>query len=457
MKSRRFLAAAACCMGLMGVVPESADAQLLDRVRRARQEIENEVANALEERLRNAIRCTLGDEACVERAREQGQETVFVGEDGEVVTNADGEPIFDHDEAQQTAGYAPQVADGSSIANPEVWRNYDFVPGSKVIYALDLGTERLGRFPARQLEFVGGAAAVVERGGERMIEFTDATTMNIRLPEPLPDDFTVQFDYQAALPNAGLYLASGNMPSNMLSYDYHYLRLGRSAGAYLKSGAVSTTDTLGVVADRMVSFALQVDGDPEVPGDDSDYTILYAETDRIAMVPNATWERGSTIQLHVPANGSNPAYLSNIVVAIHGDPLYESLTSGDRTFTTRGILFDVDSDRLRGESIPTLQEILRTLEEHPSLSVDVEGHTDGQGDDDYNFDLSLRRAQSVVNWLAAEGVGVERLNAVGKGEGEPVGDNATEIGRQQNRRVVLRNVTMEGAAGPGPKDHPFER
>jgi outer membrane protein OmpA-like peptidoglycan-associated protein len=77
------------------------------------------------------------------------------------------------------------------------------------------------------------------------------------------------------------------------------------------------------------------------------------------------------------------------------------------------------------------------LQRDPSLSVDIEGHADWMGSDEYNIRLSQRRAQAVVDWLVAHGIARERLNAVGKGEREPIASNETAEGRQLNRRVEV--------------------
>ncbi|HEX5035610.1 MAG TPA: OmpA family protein [bacterium] len=104
---------------------------------------------------------------------------------------------------------------------------------------------------------------------------------------------------------------------------------------------------------------------------------------------------------------------------------------------TYGILFDTASDKIKPESEPTLTEVLALLNAQPALSLGIEGHTDAQGADAYNQDLSQRRAQSVVNWLAAKGVAAARLTASGFGKTKPVSDNATPQGRALNRRVEL--------------------
>ncbi|MHB1327869.1 MAG: OmpA family protein, partial [Gemmatimonadales bacterium] len=100
-------------------------------------------------------------------------------------------------------------------------------------------------------------------------------------------------------------------------------------------------------------------------------------------------------------------------------------------------LFDYDSDRLKPESTPTLEQLHQALEQHPDLAVTIEGHTDAQGDDAYNQKLSDRRANAVVAYLTGRGIAASRLAAVGKGESQPVAGNATEAEREQNRRVVI--------------------
>jgi OmpA-OmpF porin, OOP family len=103
-----------------------------------------------------------------------------------------------------------------------------------------------------------------------------------------------------------------------------------------------------------------------------------------------------------------------------------------------GILFDTDRDTLRPESKPTLDEIARLLAAHPDLKLVVAGHTDNQGAFDYNIDLSRRRAASVVAALVlGYGVARERLVPFGAGMAAPTASNATEDGRQKNRRVEL--------------------
>jgi OOP family OmpA-OmpF porin len=101
------------------------------------------------------------------------------------------------------------------------------------------------------------------------------------------------------------------------------------------------------------------------------------------------------------------------------------------------IFFDTGLATLREESAETLDFAVRTLNANPDLAIEVAGHTDNQGPDALNLDLSERRAQAVLDYLRDKGV-KNRMTAKGYGESEPIADNATRAGRQENRRVVLR-------------------
>lgn len=107
------------------------------------------------------------------------------------------------------------------------------------------------------------------------------------------------------------------------------------------------------------------------------------------------------------------------------------------------ITFAFDSSAIQPQFQGTLTQVASTLREYPSTYIDVIGHADSTGADAYNLQLSQRRAGAVSQFLAGQGVQSERLISQGRGEAEPVADNATEAGRQRNRRVEvkLRAVT----------------
>lgn len=104
------------------------------------------------------------------------------------------------------------------------------------------------------------------------------------------------------------------------------------------------------------------------------------------------------------------------------------------------IHFEFDSAEIQEQSYDLLHEIADVINEHPELvSISIEGHTDAIGEAAYNQHLSERRANSVQNFLVDRGgVDPDRLGSVGFGEDNPVADNSTEEGRQENRRVEFQ-------------------
>ncbi|MCH2214012.1 MAG: OmpA family protein [Flavobacteriales bacterium] len=105
----------------------------------------------------------------------------------------------------------------------------------------------------------------------------------------------------------------------------------------------------------------------------------------------------------------------------------------------RNIFFDTDKDQLKIESLPELQELAAFLMTNPSLSIEISGHTDNQGDDDYNKDLSLRRANAVKKYLVdKQSISDKRLQTRGFGASQPIESNKSEDGRAANRRTEFR-------------------
>lgn len=99
------------------------------------------------------------------------------------------------------------------------------------------------------------------------------------------------------------------------------------------------------------------------------------------------------------------------------------------------VRFDTDSDGLTDVAGATLDHVVEAMNRYTRPVVEVGGHTDSRGNDDHNRTLSQERADAVVAYLAERGIAGERLNSVGHGESQPVADNETDEGQQQNRRV----------------------
>ena len=109
-----------------------------------------------------------------------------------------------------------------------------------------------------------------------------------------------------------------------------------------------------------------------------------------------------------------------------------------------GITFDTDSAVIKPQFFSYLNSLARNLVNHSSTTVDVIGHTDNTGTPDYNLELSILRAEAVTSNLVALGIDGSRIRAHGVGEAYPIGDNSTNFGRLQNRRVEIYIIPMRG-------------
>ena len=105
-----------------------------------------------------------------------------------------------------------------------------------------------------------------------------------------------------------------------------------------------------------------------------------------------------------------------------------------------GVNFDFDKFTLRPADLPAIDRDAATLDKQSDVNIEVAGHTDNWGSDEYNMNLSLRRAEAVRNYLISKGIAADRLSAKAYGESRPVADNATDEGRFKNRRVELMSL-----------------
>jgi len=109
----------------------------------------------------------------------------------------------------------------------------------------------------------------------------------------------------------------------------------------------------------------------------------------------------------------------------------------------KNIFFDYDKATLRPESYPELDRVVELLNQNPNLKVEISGHTDSKGSDEYNLKLSQLRAKSVVDYIISKGIPANKLIAKGYGETQPIDTNDTEEGRQNNRRVEFKVLSTE--------------
>ena len=338
---------------------------------------------------------------------------------------------------------------------------FDFIPGEKVIYFYDFMDVPVGDIPEGWQ--IDGSAEVVEvegfDGHYIMIQQNSAV-----LPETtddLPDDLTIQFDLMCTNPyswggsqvyfimaqtdpNKEIYSRGGNLGSannNVLWLSFHpgsqFAVANKGYGSYemitkngVKKGEYAAESFIDNDEGRLAKISIWKQ---------KKRVRLYINENKVLDMPTILPEGMSvnTLVWNVYSGYYNDEkyFIGNIRVAEGMPDTRKNLTANGKYVTT-GILFDVNSDVIKAESYGVLKEIASILKASPETKVTIIGHTDSDGDDAKNLELSVRRAESVKKALVKDfSVDGSMLATDGKGETEPVNDNDSPQNKANNRRV----------------------
>lgn len=335
------------------------------------------------------------------------------------------------------AGALTALGTATAPALPQqVWENYDFVPGSKIIFFTDFSEDRVGNF-AQGLKFRSGQMDVVERDGIKMLRATARSEFLIPLGRTLPDRFTLELDVIAP-------------PVPTVGYDQYAFEGGTEMDRGDTSAEVNWhsrgTFIIGGGHDGETQFpeAMQ----PRLMGQvahirvlmDGGYFKMYTNERRIHNIPEFPFKRDAFIRVSMGGSEEQDeaVYITSIRVAeSETDVLYDALTARGR-WATQGILFATGKADLQPESTPVLKEIAATLTKYPDLKILIEGHTDNVGAPASNLTLSEARAAAVKQALTGQyGIAADRITTRGLGDTKPAVPNTTAAGRAQNRRVEI--------------------
>jgi len=338
------------------------------------------------------------------------------------------------DKEKQTEEKSETKTDESSTKEAELkWSKYDFVPGDQVIFEDDLLSEENGEFPSRW-DLVAGNAEVAEYGGDMVIMLRDGQPSIIPyFQDPqkdyLPDIFTIEFD---------LYYPGGGTFKTYL-FDVKNQKSGSPSGY--------TSINIGYKEMQMAQFKSRLPGDNIEKSRWMHIAIAYTngklkaymDETRLLNIPRLDFDpKGLTLYTY-HANNENLFYVKNIRIAKGGVKYYDRVMK-DGKIIANGIRFDVNKSTLKPESMGIINEIYKLLEKYPELKFSVEGHTDSDGDDDHNLQLSEERAKVVMDKLINLGIEADRLEHKGMGETKPLDTNDTPEGKANNRRVEFVKI-----------------
>ncbi|MGH7594111.1 MAG: OmpA family protein [Gemmatimonadales bacterium] len=394
------------------LTPSPAGAQIGGMIRGAAN-------SAAQTRIDNMVNCAVNDQDCIDKAHAKGKKVTVV--------DAKGKPLKDQSAATRTGSdsSAADLADTGDPPGKGAWLNYDFIPGDRVLFYDDFAADNVGDLPAHE-DVSSGNVTVVGIKGQKYLHTVTGAQMTINLPEALPQRFTLEFVFHRQGGNGdGLHVKIGDNDELRFRCDQGNAAIyGTGPNGPKESGQ----DAGGVGENDFQTCRLMVDGG---------YAKAYINSVRIGQLNGLVFPRGNKIVIELPNADENGALFTDLRIAAGGKKLYDGLTADGRV-ATQGILFDLNSDRIRGESTPTLKEIGDMLVQHADLNLTIEGHTDNSGTAAGNQTLSEKRAASVRQYLIDNyKIDGARLKSAGFGATKPVAPNDTPEGRQNNRRVEL--------------------
>lgn len=340
------------------------------------------------------------------------------------------EQLAQESAAKPTEG-AEKAAAGEVAEDMTLYTKYDFVPGDKVIFYDDMKEDEEGEFPYRW-NLDRGVYEVVRLGKEFWIMATDDGSIRPKTPDaPLPPMYTAELEFYDNGPDqSGNYFYihwvddKGENIGQFSVYgkDATYLSIKRKT---LADKTLSQKLTKGIHTMRIMATKRSIK--------------CYIDQERVANVPKVEGFNPVGFRLrHRPyKEPENPTLFRGFRFAEGGKSMREQLDETGK-IVTHGILFDVDSYKIKAESFKTLKEIGQLLQDDPQLRLSIEGHTDSDGSDEHNQTLSQNRANSVRDYLISTyNIDLTRLEAKGWGESKPIDTNDSPEGKANNRRVEL--------------------
>jgi OmpA-OmpF porin, OOP family len=413
MKTRLSLAATGAFVGAL-LFPSAAFGQIGGMISGA-------VNNAAQTKINNMVNCAVLDQDCINKAHADGKKVTVV--------DAKGKPLKDQSAANKTTTDSTGTAATAGSNDPPgkgAWLNYDFVPGERVLFYDDFSSDHVGDLPTHE-DVSSGNVTVVAIKGQNYLHTVTGGEMTIVLPEAVPRRFTIEFLYHRQGGNGSGTLFHVGDDGNELQFrcdQSNAMIYGSGPNGQKQSGQ----ENPAVGENDIETCRLMVDGG---------YAKAYVNSVRVGQLNGLVFTRGTKIRVELANANDDGALLGNVRIAAGGKALFDGLNADGRV-ATQGILFDVNSDRIRGESTPTLKEIGDMLTQHADLKLTIEGHTDNTGTPAGNQALSEKRAASVRQYLidnfAIDGA---RLKSAGFGSTKPAASNDTPEGRQNNRRVEL--------------------
>lgn len=346
-----------------------------------------------------------------------------------------------------------EAEDANFSDNLEVYSKFDFVPGDKLLFFDDYVNDFIGDFPAKWNTNGSGEIVTVGNSKQRWLGILSGyKTYYVPDVPNLPEEYTIEFD----ILTSGLdgQTSSTAILNVMLSDDSNfghgdnyiranipfcqYSAIGIRIQNYINRGQAGSINNV-VTAD----IRKAVLNKPHVSiAVNKQRFRLWINQKKYIDVPRGVPSGLTSLKFEANnlKDGKERIFITNLKVAEGGVDLRRKLLSEGK-ISTNGILFDSGSATIQPQSMGIIRQISQVLQQDGNIKLKIVGHTDADGNDAANLELSKKRAVSVKNALTSIfNVSPNRLQTDGKGETAPVGDNSTADGKAKNRRVEFIKI-----------------
>ena len=348
--------------------------------------------------------------------------------------------------AEDNKSKADKQSDVQEQQPMQSFSTYDFVPGDKVILFDDFSQDAVGDFPALWTANAPGEINTLNIAPGRWLNLnsTDGSYFLLKSID-FPKNFIIEFDIVPKKTGgriaAGLILYGEDKPKEMDTNPHP-----GTSGIFI-SIEKERWNTMGYKSSENTTITGSSAVNPVEP-EKVNHVIIWAQNRRFRIyhkqakvldIPTNVFDgtKFNRLCFRLSRGASCGSYISNIrITSAAPDMRSKLLTEGK--LVSYGIYFDVNKDVVKPESYGTLKGIADVLNENPDVKVKIVGHTDSDGADPANLDLSKRRGGAVKAELVKNfGIDGSRLEADGMGETQPVAPNDTPANKALNRRVEL--------------------
>lgn len=362
--------------------------------------------------------------------------------------NTESDSGGSHNPSTNDSGNPSPKGESNEPKTISVYSKFDFVPGDKILLIDDFSNDFIGDFPSKwNTNGSGDLVTIGDSPVKWMKLLPGSSTRYIPDVTDLPEEFTLEFDVSTTGLNkktsSQSYLMVMVGDNNSFSKPKNFGMVEYPLCQFIDPGTIVENNINGK---REIRNSINVDI-RKIVLDQHRISIsvnkqrfrMWLNEQKIVDVPRLlpanVKMNGIKFGLRGIDTNKEGVYLGNFKIAEGGVDLRRKLISEGK-ISTNGILFDSGSANIQPQSMGIIRQIYQVMQQESDIKLKIVGHTDSDGDDDTNMNLSKKRAEAVKNALVSVyNVSSDRLSTEGKGESEPLDDNGTADGKAQNRRV----------------------